>query len=253
MTHNELEKVINEGHERVNALGLEEHECACYPEQIAINISSPQDVRLYIEHTILKPEANETNIINLCAEAKECSFKGVCVNPAFAETACKAMGNNEGLVITVVGFPLGMNTTHTKVIETEEAVSKGVDEIDMVIAVGYLKSQQFKKVYEDIRAVVVAAKNKPVKVILETCLLSSLEKVIACLLVKYAGAAFVKTSTGFNTAGATVEDVQLMRKVIGERMGIKAAGGIRDFETAKGMILVGANRLGCSSSVGIAS
>ena len=146
-----------------------------------------------------------------------------------------------------------MNTTHTKVIETEEAVSKGVDEIDMVIAVGYLKSQQFKKVYEDIRAVVVAAKNKPVKVILETCLLSSLEKVIACLLVKYAGAAFVKTSTGFNTAGATVEDVQLMRKVIGERMGIKAAGGIRDFETAKGMILVGANRLGCSSSVGIAS
>ncbi|MFC1512501.1 deoxyribose-phosphate aldolase [bacterium] len=213
-----------------------------------ITITNPSDLIKYIEHTALKSETTIQDIIRLCHEAKENSFFGVCINPVYVSEAKKELENSNCLLISVVGFPLGMNLTQTKVEETKEVIEKGADEVDMVISIGLMKSREYKKVFEDIRGVVVAAKNKSVKVIIETCLLDEEEKIVASLLVKRAGASFVKTSTGFNKAGALVEDIKLIRASVGDDMGIKAAGGIRDFETAKAMIEAGANRLGCSAS-----
>lgn len=204
-----------------------------------------------IDHTLLKPEATKEMIENLCREAKEFDFKSVCVNPYWVSTAYEELRDSDVLVCTVVGFPLGATTKETKFFETDFAVQEGADEIDMVINVGALKSKQYDIVLEDIKSVVQAANGRTVKVIIETCLLTDEEKVKACELSKEAGANFVKTSTGFSTAGANVEDVELMRSIVGDALEVKASGGIRDLDTALKMIEAGATRLGVSAGVQI--
>lgn len=204
-----------------------------------------------IDHTLLKPEATKEMIENLCREAKEYDFKSVCVNPYWVSTAYEELRDSDVLVCTVVGFPLGATTKETKFFETDFAVQEGADEIDMVINVGALKSKQYDVVLEDIKSVVQAANGRTVKVIIETCLLTDEEKVKACELSKEAGANFVKTSTGFSTAGANVEDVELMRSIVGDALEVKASGGIRDLDTALKMIEAGASRLGVSAGVQI--
>lgn len=204
-----------------------------------------------IDHTLLKPEATKEMIENLCREAKEFDFKSVCVNPYWVSTAYDELRDSDVLVCTVVGFPLGATTKETKFFETDFAVQEGADEIDMVINVGALKSKQYDVVLEDIKSVVQAANGRTVKVIIETCLLTDEEKVKACELSKEAGANFVKTSTGFSTAGANVEDVELMKSIVGDALEVKASGGIRDLDTALKMIEAGATRLGVSAGVQI--
>ncbi|MGD1213436.1 MAG: deoxyribose-phosphate aldolase [Terriglobales bacterium] len=214
-------------------------------------IEHPRDVAQYIEHTALKPEATRRAIVSLCEEAKHFGFRGVCVNPVYVEEAKEQLAGSGRAVITVVGFPLGANLSKTKAEETKAVIENGADEVDMVISVGALKSGEYKAAFSDIRAVVEAAGRIPVKVILETILLDEYQKVLGCLLAERAGVAFVKTSTGFAGGGAKVEDVVLMRRVLNERVAIKAAGGIKDFQTARAMVMAGADRLGCSASVAI--
>jgi len=205
-----------------------------------------------IDHTLLKPEATEDMIKKLCDEAKEYGFVAVCVNPFYVKKAKELLEGTNVKVATVVGFPLGANVKEVKAFETKKAIEDGAEEIDMVINIGALKNKDYETVKEDIKAVVEAAGDKAiVKVIIETCLLTDEEKVKACELAKESGAHYVKTSTGFSKAGAKVEDVKLMKKVIGEDMKVKASGGIRDYETAKAMIEAGASRIGASSSVKI--
>lgn len=211
-----------------------------------MNISS------MIDHTLLKPEATEDMIEKLCNEAKENGFAAVCVNPFYVKKAKELLKGTEVKVTTVVGFPLGANVKEVKAFEAKKAIEDGAEEIDMVINIGALKNRDYKTVKEDIKAVVEEARGKAiVKVIIETCLLTDEEKVKACELAKEAGAHYVKTSTGFNGSGATVEDIKLMKKVVGESMKIKASGGIRDYEAAKAMIDAGASRIGTSSSLNI--
>ena len=186
-----------------------------------------------IDHTLLKATATEADIEKLCREAREHSFKSVCVNPCFVKRAKEFLADSGVLVCTVVGFPLGANATSIKVHETEQAVRDGADEIDMVINIGRAKEGDFVYVEKEIAAVVQAAAGRTVKVIIETCYLSDEEKVEACKAAASAGAAFVKTSTGFGTAGATVEDVALMRRSVPAEMGVKASGGIRTPEDLK--------------------
>ena len=206
-----------------------------------------------IDHTLLKPDATVEQIRKLCEEAKMYKFASVCINPTHVALASKLLEGTEVKVCTVIGFPLGASTPTAKAIETRDAIANGAHEIDMVINIGALKSGDDELVRRDIQAVVDAAKGKAiVKVILETALLTDEEKVKACLLAKMAGADFVKTSTGFGPSGATVEDVALMRKTVGPEMGVKAAGGIRSFETAKAMVEAGATRIGASASIAIA-
>jgi deoxyribose-phosphate aldolase len=214
-------------------------------------IKKPLDLTLLIEHTLLKPEATRRDIIRLCEEAKRFHFHGVCVNPVYVDEARRRLAGTGCVVVTVAGFPLGANITATKVEETKHVIESGANEVDMVIPVGALKDGDYRAAYEDIRAVVEAAGSIPVKTIIETGLLEETEKIAACLLAERAGTAFVKTSTGFSTRGATVEDVKLMKMVVGDRLGIKAAGGIRDFHTARAIVEAGATRLGCSASVAI--
>lgn len=209
------------------------------------------NINKMIDHTLLKPEATKEMIENLCKEAKEYDFKSVCVNPYWVSTAYEELRDSDVLVCTVVGFPLGATTKETKFFETDFAVQEGADEIDMVINVGALKSKQYDVVLEDIKSVVQAANGRTVKVIIETCLLSDEEKVKACELSMEAGANFVKTSTGFSTAGAKVEDVELMKSIVGDKLEVKASGGIRDLDTALKMIEAGATRLGVSAGVQI--
>ncbi len=217
-------------------------------------IKKPADLAPWIEHTMLKPEATIQDIVKLCNEAKRFGFCSVCVNPCFVREARQELTGADCLLVSVIGFPLGATLTSVKVEETREVIKLGADEVDMVIAIGPLKDKDYKRVYQDIRSVVIAASTIPVKVILETALLEYEEKVAACLLAKRAGAAFVKTSTGFvHNGGAKKEDVSLRRAVVGDGIGVKAAGGIRDFNTACEMLKAGANRLGCSSSVQIVS
>lgn len=203
----------------------------------------------YIDHTLLKPETTKDQVMKLCVEAREYGFASVCINPAFVELAASILKNSNAKVCTVVGFPLGANTTALKVAETKQAIRDGAEEIDMVINIGALKAGDTKLVEEDIRAVVDAAEGNLVKVIIETCLLTHEEKILACQLSEKTGAHFVKTSTGFSSGGATVEDVTLMKTVVGERLGVKASGGIRDLSTAQSMIQAGATRIGSSNSV----
>lgn len=205
----------------------------------------------YIDHTLLKPEATRQQIEQLCAEAAQYHFASVCVNPYYVEEATRLLADSDVQVCTVVGFPLGVTTTNTKVAETDDVIKKGADEIDMVLAVGALLDGNDTYVQQDIAAVVEAAEGRVVKVILETCLLNEEQIVRACQLVQQAGAHFVKTSTGFNKGGALVEDVQLMHNTVGGALGVKASGGIRDRETALQMIDAGATRIGTSHGVSL--
>jgi deoxyribose-phosphate aldolase len=205
-----------------------------------------------IDHTLLKPEATEQEILKLCEEAKAHGFASVCVNPYFVKTAAQALQGSPVKVCTVIGFPLGATDARVKAYETKLAIEDGAQEVDMVINIGALKSGDDEAVERDIQAVVEVAKERAlVKVILETCLLTDEEIVRACELAKKAGADFVKTSTGFSSGGATVEAVRLMRQAVGESLGVKASGGIRDYETAKAMIDAGATRIGASAGIKI--
>jgi len=204
-----------------------------------------------IDHTLLKQDATPEQIMKLCLEAKEFDFMSVCVNPAYVPLAHELLKDSDVKVCTVIGFPLGMNLTKTKVEEAMLAVNQGADEVDMVINVGMLKSENDEYVENEIRLIKESINGKLLKVIIETCLLTDEEKVRACLAAKRAGADFVKTSTGFSTGGATVHDVELMRKTVGEEMGVKASGGVRTHEDLLAMVEAGANRIGTSNGTKI--
>ncbi|QNK57120.1 deoxyribose-phosphate aldolase [Paenibacillus sp. PAMC21692] len=217
------------------------------------NLSSAQ-VAAMIDHTILKADATKGEIEQICAEAREYKFATVCVNAGWVPLAAKLLKGSGVGVTTVVGFPLGATSTASKAFETKQAIEDGATEIDMVLNIGLLKSGDFEEVRRDVEGVVAACKDKaPLKVILETGLLTDEEKVVACELCVKAGADFVKTSTGFGKGGATQEDIALMRKTVGPDLGVKASGGVRDLETALAMIASGATRIGASASVAIVS
>lgn len=206
----------------------------------------------YIDHTILNADAKASEIQKLCQEAADYHFKTVCIQPYWVSFAKKELANTEVGITTVIGFPLGANTSAIKAAEAKAAVEDGATEVDMVINIGALKSMDEETVLKDIEAVVQAiAGQATVKVIIETALLNDGEKILASQLAKKAGANFVKTSTGFSTAGATVEDIRLMRKTVGPDMGVKASGGIRSYEDAMAMIEAGASRIGASSGISI--
>jgi deoxyribose-phosphate aldolase len=211
------------------------------------------EVAPLIDHTLLKPDASQDQIAQLCYEARTYQFASVCVNPAHVKLAAQLLKGSGVPVCTVVGFPLGATPGTVKAFETQQAIREGAREIDMVINIGALKSEDYKAVYEDIASVVAAAHagDAIVKVIIEAALLSEEEKVIACQLSKAAGADFVKTSTGFGPGGATVADVALMRRVVGPDLGVKAAGGVKDLADAQAMIAAGATRIGASAGVRI--
>jgi deoxyribose-phosphate aldolase len=216
-------------------------------------ITQPEDVCPFIEQTLLAAVTTKHQIVSLCEEAKNYKFRGVCVLPTNIVAARLCLENSSVKIITVVGFPLGGNTSKAKCFEAIECIDLGADEIDMVINVGALKGGEHQYVQNDIAYVVKSAKNIPVKVIIETGLLTHEEKTIACKLSLDAGAQFVKTCTGFAAGGATVEDIQLIRQVVGTKMKIKASGGIRSYADAKTLIEAGADTLGTSRGVEIAS
>lgn len=210
------------------------------------------EINRMIDHTILKADAQKADVMKIIEEAKKYRFYSVCINPTWVALAAQELQGEPVAVCTVIGFPLGANTTETKAFEAANAIENGADEVDMVINIAELKDSNYEKVQKDIEAVVAAAKDKAlVKVIIETALLNDDEKVKACELAKAAGADFVKTSTGFSTGGATVEDVRLMRATVGPEMGVKASGGIHNAKEAEAMIEAGATRLGASSGVAI--
>lgn len=202
-----------------------------------------------IDNTLLKADATEEQIKSLCKESKEWNFMSVCVNPYYIPFCKKELSGSYVKVCTVIGFPLGQMTTEAKVFETKDALEKGADEIDMVINVAALKDKKYDYVKNEIAEIKKACGDHVLKVILECCLLNDEEKVKACLLAKEAKADFVKTSTGFSIHGATVHDVELMRKTVGPEMGVKAAGGVRSHEELLEMVKVGATRIGTSSGV----
>ncbi|MDT9493987.1 deoxyribose-phosphate aldolase [Streptococcus mutans] len=208
-------------------------------------------INQYIDHTLLKPESRQDQIDKLIREAKTYNFASVCINPTWVSYAAKALEGTDIKVCTVIGFPLGATTSAVKAFETKDAISHGADEVDMVINIGQAKSGHFAFVEEDIRAVVEASGDKLVKVIIETCLLTDKEKIKACQAAVAAGADFVKTSTGFSTAGAKLDDVRLMRQTVGPDVGVKAAGGTRSLEDAQAFIEAGATRIGTSAGVTI--
>lgn len=249
--------------------GAPEDATACSPHHIAcalqagatrIGLPSGQagagsgDVARFIDHTLLKPEATRGEIETLCTEAREFGFASVCVNPTWVKDCAFQLYGSPVKVCTVVGFPLGATPWDVKAYETRRAIFDGATEIDMVINIGALKSGDDECVKRDIRAVVEAAHEgcAIVKTIIETALLTDEEKVRACVLAKAAGADFVKTSTGFSKGGATVADIELMRRAVGSQVGVKAAGGVRDLASAKEMLAAGATRLGASAGVRIA-
>lgn len=208
------------------------------------------NINKLIDHTALKPNTNKESILKLIAEAKNYDFASVCVNPCWVELAHQELKNTDVKVCTVIGFPLGANTTEVKVFETKDAIEKGAQEIDMVINIAMLKDKEYDYVENEIHQIVEAAKDKAiVKVIIETCLLTDEEKIKACELSQKAGADFVKTSTGFSTGGATVHDIALMRKTVGAEMGVKASGGVHTHEEALAMVEAGATRIGASAGV----
>lgn len=203
----------------------------------------------YIDHTLLKANSTKAQILHLCEEAKEYDFASVCVNPTWVKTCAQALEGSDVMVCTVIGFPLGATTSAVKAFETKEAIANGASEVDMVINIGALKDQNYELVQSDVEAVVNAAEGKCVKVILETCLLTEEEIVKACELCVAAKATFVKTSTGFSTRGATVEDVKLMKNTVKDNCKVKAAGGVRCFADMEAMIDAGADRIGTSAGV----
>lgn len=210
-----------------------------------------REMARFIDHTLLKPAATKDDIHHLCQEAMSFNFYSVCVNPVYVSLASKILQGSDVKVCCVVGFPLGTNTSEVKAFEAKKAIKEGVDEIDMVINLGALKSGNLNLVKNEIKSIVNIAEDAKngivVKVIIETGLLNEEEKIIACKLVKEAGANFVKTSTGINSTGATIQDVKLLRRIVGPKFGVKASGGIRSFKDAINLIKAGANRLGTSS------
>lgn len=206
-----------------------------------------------IDHTILKAFATENDVKQICKEAKEYNFFSVCINPANIELAKKELEGSNVKVCTVIGFPLGANTSEVKAFETQDSINKGADEVDMVINIGALKDKKYDYVLNDIKAVVDAANKKVlVKVIIETCYLNDEEKKIACELSVKAGADYVKTSTGFGTGGSTPQDIKLMRDIVGPSIGVKASGGVRNQNDAKAVMEAGCSRIGASASIAIA-
>ena len=206
----------------------------------------------YIDHTILKPEATVEGVKKICKEAIEYGFASVCINPFYTKLVSEELKGTDIKTCVVIGFPLGANTKEVKAFEANQAIELGAEEVDMVINVGALKDKNYEVVREDIEAVVkVVARRALVKVIIETCLLTDEEKIKACEISKAAEVDFVKTSTCFSTAGATSHDVALMRKTVGEKIGVKASGGIRDYAKAVEMVKAGASRLGVSASIAI--
>lgn len=205
-----------------------------------------------IDHTILKAFATKEDVVKICNEAKENGFFSVCINPTQIEFVKNELKGSNVKVCTVIGFPLGANTSEVKAFETKDAIAKGADEVDMVINIGALKDKNYDLVFNDIKAVVDAADKKAlVKVIIETCYLTDEEKKIACELSKKAGTDYVKTSTGFGTGGSTPADIKLMRETVGPNLGVKASGGVRCTEDAIAVIEAGASRIGASASVEI--
>lgn len=213
---------------------------------------TPEQIAGMIDHTLLSSVSSEADIIRICGEAMQYGFATVCVNPYWVPTASRELAGSKVGLTTVIGFPLGANRTEIKAAEAMDAISSGATEIDMVLNMGALKSGHMEAVKRDIEEVVKVCKGKAsVKVIIETCYLTDEEKKQAALLSQEAGADFVKTSTGFGTSGATVEDIALIRHVVGPTMGIKASGGVRDLDIASKLIQAGATRLGASSSIAI--
>ncbi|OFX22195.1 MAG: deoxyribose-phosphate aldolase [Bacteroidetes bacterium GWA2_31_9] len=213
---------------------------------------SPLELAGYIDHTLLKPESTQEQFDKLCEDAKAYKFKSVCVNSGWVPYVAKKLRGSGILICSVIGFPLGEMDTRSKAFEARSAISNGANELDMVINVSALKSRNLKLVEEDIRAIKRACRSNTIlKVIIETGLLSEEEKILACEISKKANADFVKTCTGFMGGGATVADIQLMRRIVGSKIGVKASGGIKDFKQAIALINAGANRLGCGASVAI--
>jgi deoxyribose-phosphate aldolase len=217
------------------------------------SVNVARDIAHYIDHTLLKPDASQDQIAQLCYEARKYGFAAVCVNPTHVKLCAQLLKDSPVKVCTVVGFPLGATPPEVKAYEAQQAIMDGAQEVDMVINVGALKSRDYELVERDIATVARVAHNHGAicKVIIEAALLTDEEKVKACALAKAAGADYVKTSTGFGPGGATVEDVLLMRRTVGPEVGIKAAGGIRSFEDAKSMISAGATRIGASAGIKI--
>ncbi len=236
-----VKNIIKNGADRISAgLGIGEH---------LTDISLAR----MIDHTLLKPEATKDEIVKLCNEAKQYHFASVCVNPGWVSLCSSLLKGTDVKVCTVIGFPLGANTTEIKRAEADQAIENGATEIDMVINVGKLKSGDYEYVFNDVQQVALSTKKVRAvcKVILETCLLTDEEKIKACLICKKAGADFVKTSTGFSKGGATVQDIALMKLIVGSSVGVKASGGIRSREDAEAMVASGADRIGASASVKI--
>jgi deoxyribose-phosphate aldolase len=237
--YDKMGNVINAGAERLSStLGV-------IPQNL--------DIAKMIDHTLLKPDATQQEIAQLCFEARKYGFASVCVNPTWVSLCAQLLQGSPVKVCTVIGFPLGATSSEAKAFETETAIRQGATEIDMVINIGALKARDLETVARDIRGVVNVAHAHGiiVKVIIETALLTDEEKTIASLIAKEAGADFVKTSTGFAGGGATVHDVELMRKAVGPQMGVKASGGVRTYEDAASMIKAGATRIGASAGVKI--
>lgn len=211
-----------------------------------------KEMAKYLDDTLLKADATPEQIVKICEEAKTYGCASVCVNSSYVPLVAKELSGSEVKTCCVIGFPLGACTSESKAGETADSIEKGANEVDMVIQIGRAKAGEWDYVKSDIEAVVKAAAGKAiVKVIIETCLLTDEEKIKACQIAKEAGADFVKTSTGFSTGGATVEDIRLMRETVGKDMGVKASGGVRDFEKVQAMIDAGATRIGTSSAAGI--
>ena len=211
-----------------------------------------EEMAKFIDHTILKPDATEEEVTTVCMEALANKFASVCINPSQVALCSELLKNSGVKVCTVIGFPLGATTATVKAFEAEDAIRNGAEEVDMVINIGKLKERNYRYVKNEIMEVVRAAKGKALtKVIIETCLLTDEEKVMACTLAKEAGANFVKTSTGFSKGGATAADIKLMRETVGTELGVKASGGVRTRKDALAMIEAGASRIGASASIAI--
>lgn len=209
------------------------------------------ELNRYIDHTNLKADMQEQDLLKLVNEAKEYDFFSICINPCWVKQAANLLAGSNTKVCCVIGFPLGANTTETKVFEANDAIDNGADEIDMVINIGKLKSQDYDYVYQEIKQIKTAIGDKILKVIIEACLLTDEEKRIACEIIMKAGADFVKTSTGMSTGGATVSDIELFKSVVGDHILIKAAGGVRSYDDAVSMIKAGSNRIGTSGGIKI--
>ena len=252
MENNELiERITKEVMQRLNEK-LGNQGTAEQGKTQASSRLSPAELAGYIDHTLLKPEAIESQFEQLCDEAVRYKFKSVCVNSSWVPFVAKKLRGTGIIICSVIGFPLGGMDSRSKAFEARNAIASGATELDMVINVGALKSGNLKLVEEDIRAIKRACRSTTIlKVILETGLLTEAEKIISCEISKKAGADFVKTSTGFSGSGATVQDITLMRRIVGSKMGVKASGGIKSFDQAIVLINAGANRLGCGSSIAV--